>query len=200
MEKKLTVILDAGHGIETPGKRSPIMEDGSQLLEWEFNREVCNIIKFLLEEEGFKCILANDVDEDWGLSARAENINNIYNDEKELGNKCIMISVHGNAMGNGDWMQGRGWEVYTTRKKTNSDKLAKCFLEVFEDIFPDQTLRGHKEADFTVIYKTNCPCVLTENFFFDNKEDCQLMMSMEGKIRIAKLHVEAIKKYYNEIC
>jgi hypothetical protein len=123
-----------------------------------------------------------------------------FKEEKELGNKCIMISVHGNAMGNGDWMQGRGWEVYTTRKKTNSDKLAKCFLEVFEDIFPDQTLRGHKEADFTVIYKTNCPCVLTENFFFDNKEDCQLMMSMEGKIRIAKLHVEAIKKYYNEIC
>ena len=39
MKKKLTVILDAGHGKETPGKRSPKLKDNRQLLEWQFNRE-----------------------------------------------------------------------------------------------------------------------------------------------------------------
>lgn len=200
MKKKLTVILDAGHGKETPGKRSPITEDGSQLLEWEFTREVCNKIYDLLRVEGIKCIIANKDDKDYKLSDRAKNINNLYAKEKKLGHLAIMISVHGNAAGNGEWKNAQGWEIFTTENTTNSDKLAKCFCNVFNNIFPDKKLRGHKEKNFTIIYKTNCPCVLTENFFYDNKEDCQLMMSIEGKNRIAQLHVEAIKKYYNEIC
>ena len=32
------ILLDNGHGYDTPGKRSPIWPDGSQLFEWEFNR------------------------------------------------------------------------------------------------------------------------------------------------------------------
>ena len=35
-----TIILENGHGSQTPGKRSPIWGDGSQLLEWEFNRDI----------------------------------------------------------------------------------------------------------------------------------------------------------------
>ena len=37
---KSMVILDNGHGKETSGKRSPIWSDGSQLFEWEFNRDI----------------------------------------------------------------------------------------------------------------------------------------------------------------
>ena len=40
------VILDNGHGINTPGKRSPVWDDGTQLFEWKFNR---NIVKELLK-------------------------------------------------------------------------------------------------------------------------------------------------------
>ena len=49
------------------------------------------------------------------------------------------------------------------------------FENIFPDIFPDKKLRGHKEKDFTLLYKVNCPCVLTENFFYDNKEECLWM-------------------------
>ena len=193
--KDIVVILDAGHGKETPGKRSPILEDGSQLLEWEFNRDICNRIYRLLLDEDVKCILANTDDVDYKLSARAELINQICEQEKYNGYFPIMISVHGNASGNGDWMKAKGWEVYSTPRKNNSDKLANCFCEAFEKIFPNETLRGHREAEFTVIKKTNCPCVLTENFFYDNKDNYELMMSEEGRENIALLHVEAIKKF-----
>ena len=36
----MKILLDAGHGINTPGKRSPLWPDGSQLLEFEFNRDI----------------------------------------------------------------------------------------------------------------------------------------------------------------
>ena len=32
--RPLTVILDNGHGKDTPGKRSPVWTDGAQLFEW----------------------------------------------------------------------------------------------------------------------------------------------------------------------
>ena len=53
--KNITIILDAGHGKETPGKRSP---DGT-LLEWEFNRKLSNAIKKQCDELNIKCIQAN---------------------------------------------------------------------------------------------------------------------------------------------
>lgn len=195
--KPLTVILDAGHGKETPGKRSPKLDNGNCLFEWKFTREVCNKIYCLLQSEGIKCIIANKDDKDYKLSERANNINNLYNKEKKHGRLAIMISVHGNAAGCGDWKNACGWEVFSTKGTTNSDKLAKCFCNVFKNIFPDKRLRGHKEENFTIIYKTNCPCVLTENFFYDNKEECELMLSEEGQMKIAELHVEAIKEYIN---
>ena len=38
--KPITIILDAGHGRETPGKRSPKTTDGKQLLEWELTKKI----------------------------------------------------------------------------------------------------------------------------------------------------------------
>lgn len=44
------VILDNGHGKETPGKRSPIWGDGSQLFEWEFTGTFENRDSLLVAE------------------------------------------------------------------------------------------------------------------------------------------------------
>jgi N-acetylmuramoyl-L-alanine amidase len=39
---------------------------------------------------------------------------------------CIYISIHVNAASSdGKWHNGTGWEAYTTKGKTNSDKLAE---------------------------------------------------------------------------
>ncbi len=41
---KTHVLLDNGHGIDTPGKRSPVFADGTQLFEYEFNRDIVSKI------------------------------------------------------------------------------------------------------------------------------------------------------------
>ena len=46
------IIIDNGHGIDTKGKRSPVWPDGSQLLEWEFNRDIANRLKEQLKVTG----------------------------------------------------------------------------------------------------------------------------------------------------
>lgn len=195
--KNITIILDAGHGKSTPGKRSPLLEDGTRFFEWEFNRKLSNAIKSECDKLGIRCIQANIDESDPGLTTRANNINRIVREESEKGRSSLMISLHGNAAPSkeGTWANAKGWSVYTTKGTTNSDKFAKIMCDLFQSIFPDRKNRGHKEENFTVIYKTACPCVLTENFFYNDKEECQFIMSKDGFNRIVKLHIEAIKKW-----
>ncbi len=50
-----------------------------------------------------------------------------------------------------------------------------------------------KEADYYVLKNTHMPAVLTENFFMDTlNPDCEIMMSTEGRIKIALAHYNAI--------
>lgn len=42
---------------------------------------------------------------------------------------------------------------------------------------------------------TLCPAILTENFFQDNKEDVEFLLSDEGKQKVAQIHVEGILDY-----
>ena len=190
--KPVTIILNAGHGASTPGKCSP----DKKLYEWQYTRELSKRIKEACDKLNIKCIRANTDDSDPALTTRANNINKIVRAEAEKGRQSLMIDLHGNAAGNGSsWMNASGWEVWSTVGTTNSDKFANMLCKHFKSIFPNKKLRGHKEKNFTVIYKCSCPCVLTENFFYDNKEDFKLMTSEEGLQKITDLHIAAIKEY-----
>ena len=194
--KKVTIILDAGHGECTPGKRSPKTADGRQLFEWQFTRHLSNRIKLECDRLGIVCIQANIDNSDPSLSERANHINKIVRQEAEKGRQCLMISLHGNACYcDGRWSKATGFEVYTTEGTTRSDEFAKLLCKHFPIVFPEKKLRGHKEKNFTLIFKCCCPCVLTENFFYDGIEDFELMMSEQGKQRLTDLHMAAICDY-----
>ena len=188
--KNITIILDAGHGKETPGKRWTFGD--KTLYEWQFTRELSKRIKTVCDQLNIKCIQANTDDTDPSLTARANNINNFVRQEAELGNQCLMISLHGNASAKHD---ATGWEVFSTVGTTNSDKFANIMCKEFSKVFPDKRLRGHKEKNFTVLYKCACPCVLTENFFYDHQKDFDIMTSEEGLQKITDLHMAAICDY-----
>lgn len=181
----MKVILDNGHGNNTQGKCSPKWSDGTQLFEWSWTREIAFLIKERLDAQGIETILLVTEDNDVSLSERAKRCNAIS------GSK-ILISIHGNASTNGE---AQGWEVFTTTAQNNSDKLAQCFINNFRYSYGAKRNRGDKEKDFTLLYKANCPCVLTENFFYDNEEDCKYMLSDEGKDAIVEHHVRSILEY-----
>ena len=187
MKKDIVVLLDNGHGKETPGKRSPLWSDGTQLFEWEYNRKLVDAIFIKLNNLGINCAKIVTEQEDISLSERTKRINRFC----ETSN-CIMISVHCNAG------KGTGWECFTTKKKNNSDELANVFVETFKELFKDKKCRGHKEEDFTILYKSNCPCVLTENFFMDTESDCKFLLSKKGFDRIVDFHVASILNYINQ--
>ena len=97
----------------------------------------------------------------------------IVNDLVKKYKDCIYVSIHVNAAASdGKWHDATGWEAYTTRGKTKADKLAECLYKAAEFNLKGKKLRkdtkdgdSDKEAGFYVLQHTNCPAVLTENFF-----------------------------------
>lgn len=190
------IILDNGHGKNTPGKCSP----DNSFYEWRWTRMFVNRLKYELEELGYIAIILVPEDIDLGLTARATRANKII--EKYGASNCVFISVHNNAAGSdGRWYNATGWEVYTTVGQNNSDKLAECLATEAE--YEGIRLRSDlsdkdkdKEKNFTVIYKTNCPAVITENMFMDSKKDLEFLKSDEGMRKLLNIHIAGIHKYF----
>src|SRR5690606_16940342 len=94
-----TIILDAGHGPETPGKRTP---DGS-LREFQFNRAVAELVSGYLEKEGFMILVSHHSARDVPLHERTNYANKQKAD--------AFISIHANAYGS-SWNDANGIETY----------------------------------------------------------------------------------------
>lgn len=188
--------LDAGHAEETPGKRSPKFEDGSQLFEYEFNRSIVDKLKSRLEKAGIEYfIVTPEKVKDIGLTVRAKRVN-----DHKTTKKKILISIHANANGMGkDWDDANGWEIWTTPGQTKSDIVAEIFFEAHKREFKDFKMRSDrtdkdndKEAKFTIIQAVSCPAILTENFFYTNKHEATLLKDEFFRDRIAEAHFQAI--------
>lgn len=98
-------------------------------------------------------------------------------------------------------MNARGYSVYTTKGKTNSDTVAEIIMKQFALDFPELRARPDKsdgdldqEENFTVIVKVNSPAVLIEWNFQDNKEDVAILLSDEYNRKLVASLVDAINK------
>lgn len=197
MNKK--ILIDNGHGSNTPGKRSP---EGGVLREYKWTREVADILVGLLRQRGFDAERLVPEDTDISLGQRCARANAFCS---RLGSSnVLLVSLHLNAAGMGDkWMQGRGWEAWTSPGMTKGDKLAESLYDAAKKHLPPGTpLRTDlsdgdrdKEARFQILTGTRCPAVLTENLFMDNREEAAWLISDHGKRTIALLHADGIEDY-----
>ena len=193
----MKILIDPGHGIDTPGKRSP---DGL-FREYLWNRQVADLILEGLLSAGVDASLVVTETNDVSLKNRVNRVNTICN---RLGaSNVLLVSIHANAAGNGSaWMNAKGWSCYTSKGKTKSDQVAECLYDAFEAEFQDRKIRkdmsdGDRdwEEDFYILQKSKCPAVLLENFFYDNREECAWMLQDETKRRIAGAAVKGTIKY-----
>lgn len=195
----MKIIIDNGHGIDTPGKCSP---DG-KYKEYKWAREIASAIVEALEKRGYPAQLLVPGENDMPLAERVNKVNGMC---ARLGaDNVLLVSIHSNASGNGQWMKARGWSAYTTKGQTKSDELATCLYNEAGANLAGQQIRKDMsdgdpdwEADFYILKKTRCAAVLTENFFHDNQYDLAYMTSSEGRHAIVNTHVNGIINYINK--
>lgn len=199
----ISIIFGTAHQKSILGKGSP---DG-KFKEYKYSREVVDAASAILRDMGYNVFI--DIQDDdlnltqsKELSLRCKIVNELVKQYKD----CIYVSVHVNAAASdGKWHDATGWEVYTSVGQTKSDKLATCLYNAAKNNMKDKKMRTDnsdgdpdKEAHLYVLKNTNCPAVLTENFFMDNKKDVEFLTSEEGFQAIVRLHVEGILNYIKD--
>ncbi len=178
----IKILLDNGHGKDTPGKRSPVWPDGSQLLEWQFNRDIVARTATMLREAGIpvECLVSESHDIPLAERCRRANAFASRGD-------CLLISIHANAGG------GSGGEIFSYPGAQQSRRYAGIFGDTWGEHLPEFRFRGCKEANFAILRDTLCPAILTETLFMDNPDDCKFLLSDTGRERIARWHAASIK-------
>jgi len=183
----MKIVLDAGHGPNTPGKRSP---DGS-LREYQFNSAVARHVADMLfsRYEGIEFMFTHADDRDVPLKERTDRANAWKAD--------LFVSIHANAAGDGvNWNSAQGIEtfVYETRPPA-AVALANAVQRqlIRATGRPD---RGVKSANFHVLRETRMTAILVECGFMTNRDECELLKSDAYRRKCAEAIVAGIVETY----
>ena len=196
--------LDDGHGLQTPGKRTPSIPelDDRVIKENEFNRNVVALMFRYFKGNNVTPVLVAPTDKDDSLSLRTSRANRHYDDLcKKYGRtkvKAVYLSVHYDAhTGSFSTSKGEGHSVfiYLGTQDGQSGKLADA---VYKEMRQGTTQKGRgiREANFQVLRTTKMPAILTENGFMDNKREAKLMIDAAFQSEVAQEHVRGTLKYF----
>jgi N-acetylmuramoyl-L-alanine amidase len=182
----MKIMLDAGHGPNTAGKRSP---DGT-LLEFQFNSAVADLCRDMLRKyKDVQTMFAHIPHSDEPLLNRVRKANEWAAD--------VYVSIHANALGDGsEWNEGKGIETYTY---TSEPKEAKNLaIEVQGQLLRNtgRYNRGVKSANFFVLKYTHMTAILVECGFMTNKEECALLKSDKYRVQCAAAIVTGLVNFY----
>ncbi|MCM1221153.1 MAG: N-acetylmuramoyl-L-alanine amidase [Prevotella sp.] len=196
----MILLLDNGHGANTPGKCSP----DKRLKEYEWARDMVRLIAQKAKAKGIQVEFITPETYDVPLAIRKDRVNDLC---RKYGTKnCILVSVHNNAAGaDGKWHDARGFSVFVSKNaSTNSKRCAAIFTEEAQarNLLGNRSVPAEKywtwswtKSDIYILKNTNCPAVLTECLFQDNKTDVDYLLSETGMQELADLHITAIERY-----
>ena len=174
IEEALRVIkiaLDAGHGINTAGKRCMKKLDPNETREWVLNSRIANKLEALLKSYSCEVLRVDDVTgvTDISNTNRANRANAWGAD--------IYISIHHDAGLNG--RDGGGTTVYYSSSKPERPVQSQA---LYDAVVAQTGLVGNRSTKvikkgFTVIAKTSMPAFLIENGFMDSPTDVPIILS-----------------------
>lgn len=188
-----TVIIDNGHGIDTCGKSSP---DG-RLREWLWTRTAARCLRTALIERGFQAVLLVPEEADVPLGERCRRANALA----AANAGSVLISLHCNAAGDGtDWHGARGFCAFVHPEASTGARVLARQLTVQAQAAGFGGNRcmpaaGYWQADYAILRGTQCPAVLTENLFMDNRDDVEVLLSRRGMHGLVAAHVQALLTY-----
>ncbi|QTD40661.1 N-acetylmuramoyl-L-alanine amidase [Sporosarcina sp. Te-1] len=179
------IALDAGHGLDTPGKRSPADER-----EWSFNNTVLLACRAALEEYADVQILRLDDPtgkRDIPLKERADKANQWGAD--------VLVSIHHNAM-NGIWHSGGGVETYIFSNASKAPQDIAALIHPGIVSAMGLRNRGIKTANFYMLRESWMPAVLTEGGFMDSTIDIHSLRNDDKLNAQGSVLAEALAKYF----
>ncbi len=187
---EITVVIDAGHGDQDPGKIGV-----NDALEKDVNLQIAQKVKKLLKKKNIKVIMTREDDtslaKDGGgnrkvqdMKARVELINKTKPD--------LAVSIHQNSYHEEGIC---GAQVFYYTHSTDGERAAgimqKALLEV------DQENHRQEKADdgYYLLRRTEVPTIIVECGFLSNREEAEKLVDEKYQKKIAKAVVQGIEEF-----
>jgi len=190
--KKITVVLDAGHGGKDFGA---VSLDGS-FTEKDLALSISQKIKSMNSNDKINIILTRE--------------NDIYQSTKEKAdfskaqNPDLFVSIHvdGGLLDSVDRQTGMYvWVAKNNFANVKSSKLfASAIINEFSNNYkiPVEKHPWQRQNGIWVLQQSTCPAVLIEAGFITNKKDLAYLQTDDAKETIAKNVLAAIEKYADQ--
>ncbi|GIQ70781.1 N-acetylmuramoyl-L-alanine amidase [Xylanibacillus composti] len=182
----MKIVIDAGHGPNTPGKRTP----DDSMREFHFNSVTARYARDeLLKYEGVEVLFthADEGSRDVPLKERTDKAN--------AWKAAVLVSIHANAYGS-TWNDVQGIEtfVYSTRPAA-AIKLAEAVQQNLL-MGTGRKNRGVKADNLHMLRESNMTSILVECGFMTNYEEADLLKSDIYRRKCAKAIVAGIVETY----
>lgn len=179
MERKPIIALDAGHGMNTAGKRCMKSLDPNQTREWWLNDRIMDMVEADLQRYHCTVLRVDDTTgaQDVPMSKRVSTANSAGAD--------VYLSMHHNAGLSG--RPGGGTVAFYCSSKQERPGQAQ---RLYDAIVSRTGLRGNRSQKvinkgFYVIKNTKMPAFLVENGFMDGPDDVPVILSAEHAAKTA---------------
>ena len=188
-DRIMLVAISDGHGMETAGKRTPLLPNGMVMRENEFNRAVKRYLDVELKRCGLRTLFVASGDTDVPLIERTNLAN--------LMQASIYVSIHANAFdGVFNATDPKGVETYHYPGSVEGKKLAEAIhKQLIKGV--SQTNRGVKSSNFHELRETTMPAVLVEAGFMDNLEEAMLLLDDSFRREVAREIAMGVCDYLN---
>lgn len=190
-KKQWTIVIDAGHGGNDPGKIGVNQAD-----EKDINLAIAKELKKLLEKEKITVVMVRE--EDKGLYEE----NSTGKKVEDMRNRCAMIdetdpvctiSVHQNSYHEENV---KGAQVFYYQHSDEGKKIAECLQQSLIDELDNTNHRKAKANDsYYLLKKTKKPTVIVECGFLSNWEEAELLVTKKYQKKVAKAICKGIMEY-----
>lgn len=189
-EAETTVVIDAGHGDQDPGKIGV-----NDALEKDVNLQIAKEIKKLLEDKNIKVIMTR---EDDTTLAKDSNGSQKVQDMKarvELINKTkpdLAVSIHQNSYPDESI---HGAQVFYFTHSTEGEKAAGIMQKALLAIDPENHRQEKGDDGYYLLRRTEAPTIIVECGFLSNGEEAGKLVDKEYQKKIAEAVVQGIEEY-----
>lgn len=192
-----TVVIDAGHGGEDPGKVSSY----SDLKEKELNLKIALKLKMLLENEDYKVILTREEDKlvySEGTTSIYEKRKQDLNRRKEIMDNSgaqIVVSIHLNGFPETKYY---GAQTFYPPNSPDSLKLATSIQNSMKEMLDKDNKREpqEKKDPIIILIDLKTPTTIVECGFLSNVEEEKKLGTDEYQSKIAAAIKEGIGNYF----
>jgi len=198
------VILDAGHGINTPGKRSPLYGvPRLPVLEWQLNIAIVTALYKILPLKGVEVVFSSTDIFDKALQDRAATVKKIVKDNLDA--TVLLISIHCNAFGTDEkFTLPSGIEFLYCSKSVQNERLARHISAGFDGVYSDMPNqyknRGLRERNGLFLLKHSpVPSVMIEAGFMTCLSELELLLEYKYQVYLANKITEGILSYYGSL-